>query len=113
MKTFFELLALALVLFIVSGCGGASNYSASTKASYITPDGKAISYESNKELTGLDVEYEVDTDGRVKRIHIKVDKAGTQEAVVAAAIQQSLATTKIIESLVPLIKAAATKGAVP
>jgi len=42
-----------------------------------------------------------------------VDKAGTQDAVIAASLQQSLATTKLVESLVPLIKAAATKGMAP
>ena len=103
---------VGFLALILSGCG-AGFYSGNTKASYLTPDGKQISYESNKELTGLDVEYEVYADGRLKKIHIKVDKAGTQDAVIAASLQQSLATTKLVESLVPLIKAAATKGMAP
>lgn len=85
-KTLTAIAAIVLAAALVAGC--ARMFTAKTVASYETPDGKKISYESDKEQTGLDVEYEVDAQGRVKKIRLKVDKSGTQESVVAAALLQ-------------------------
>ena len=83
-----------LVAFLLSGC--AQSFTAKTKASY-TPGG-AITYESDKEQVGLDVVYEVDENGKVKTIRIKVDKSGTPEAVTAAALAAQLKALTILES---------------
>lgn len=94
----------------VAGCS--SFFASKTVATYEMPDGKKITYESAKEQTGLDLKYVLDDQGKVKELHIKVDKAGTQEAVIQAALQQQMQIGKLLEVLIPLAKAAATKGAV-
>lgn len=100
-------ISLGLFLSFSVGCGY-SFFAAKTTASYKTPDGKEIQYSSDKEQVGLDVKYVLDADGKVKEIHIKVEKAGSQEQAIAAALQQSQATNALLQSLMPLIMKAAS-----
>jgi len=100
-------LALAVVLSLV-GCGIRA-WSASTEATYeVSPDGKKITYESNKEFQGLILEV---TDNSVK---ITVDKASTSEAAIAAALQMQLnlqqQLMRLLDQLAPLAAAAAKAG---
>lgn len=103
-------IVLGLFLSFSIGCGY-SFFAAKTKVTYNTPDGKSISYESDKETQGLNVVYVVDDKGVVKEIRIKVDKAGAQDEAINAALQQSQATNALLQSLMPLIMKAAAMGA--
>lgn len=92
------------LLLSISGC--VSMFTARTTASY-EADGKKIFYESNKDQMGLDATYELYESGAVKAVRIKADKAVTPEAAIAAALQIQ---SEIIKEVIPLLKAAATKG---
>jgi len=98
---------IILCLTIIPGCG-AQFFSASTEVAY-EGDGRKITYSSNKEQTGMDVKYLTDAEGKVKEIRIKVDKAGTQESVVQAVVDQQEQFNNLLQTILPLIKAAATK----
>lgn len=100
----------SILAIMVSGCGY-SFFAAKTTASYKTPDGKEIQYSSDKEQIGLDVKYVMDADGRVKEIHIKVDKAGSQEQAIAAALQQSQQTNALLQALMPMLMKIGAMGA--
>lgn len=81
-------------------------WSASTEATYqITPDGKKITYESNKEMQGLILEIS-EIDGKIYTVKISVDKASTSEAAVAAALQAQISLQqqliRLIDQLAPL-----------
>ena len=110
-----EALKIALVIWVLAaalllaGCG--ANYFASkTTASYeVTKNGKVIEYSSNKEQQGLLLEIK-EIDGRTQSITISVDKTGTPDAVIAAALQMSLKFTELMNSLIPLIEKAAVAG---
>ena len=94
MKQLLTTISLAgtLAIFLsINGCYAWS--SASTTATYqITPDGKLISYTSNKEQQGLDLEL-TEEDGKIKTVKIHVDKSGSLEALATslAAIQAKIA----------------------
>lgn len=103
-------LAIALTCLVISSGCGARYFSASTEAIYkITPDGKFVSYESNKELQGANVEI-TEIDGKTTLVRISVDKAGTSEAVVAAALATQKQMMDILQRLIPLIEKAALSG---
>src|ERR1043166_1713436 len=88
-------LGMALLL---AGCG-AGFFSASTKAVYtISPDGKTITYESNKEQQGLSLDLS-EQEGKITNLKIKVDKADTQQEAIAAALQAQLGLQQIIQQL--------------
>jgi len=87
---------IVLAAFLLSGC--AQMFTASTKASYTSPDGRILTYESNKDFQGIDV-YFKDGDKEVK---IRVDKSGTPEAVTAAALEAQI---KMIDLLGSQLKA--------
>jgi hypothetical protein len=110
MKKRWTILAAVLAAVLGAGCSGYDRYSAKTKASYTGPDGRQIMYESDKEQVGLDVRYVLGEQGQVKEIHIKVEKSGAQEMAIAAALQAHAANAKLIEAIVPLLKAAVAKG---
>ncbi len=95
----------------LTGCG-ASYFSAETLATYeISPDGKkVIVYKSNKEQQGLVLDLQ-ESDGKIKSVKIQVDKASTQESVIAAAAQQMIIMGEVLKSLLPLIEKAAAMGA--
>lgn len=99
MKT--TLLAILLAIALSTGC--AQMFTAKTVATYESPDGKKIAYESNKEQIGLEASWE---EGNT-RVHIKVDKSGTQESVVAATL---LIQQKWLDLVDRLSQQAATKG---
>ena len=108
-----KLVLLWALLFLISGCG-IRLWSASTEATYeITPDGKKISYESNKEQQGLVLEIS-EVDGKIHTVKINVDKSSTSEAAIAAALQTQLnlqqQLMRLIDQLVPLAAAAAKAG---
>jgi hypothetical protein len=112
MKIFIYAFVLAMLLSI-TGCGIRS-WSASTEATYeITPDGKKIAYESNKEQQGLILEIS-EIDGKIYTVKISVDKSGTSEAAIAAALQSQtnlqLQLMRLIDQLAPLAAAAAKAG---
>lgn len=108
MKSCLNIL-LAALLF-ATGCG-VGHYSASTTATYqISPDGtKLVSYTSNKEQQGLDVELK-EEDGKIKLVRIHVDKSGTMESIVAAIAAQQAQIGKLFETLLPLASQAAKMG---
>ena len=112
MKMFVYAILIALLLSII-GCG-VRMWSASTEATYeITPDGKKITYESNKEMQGLILEIN-EVDGKVHTVKISVDKSSTSEAAVAAALQVQInlqqQLMRLIDQLAPLASAAAKAG---
>lgn len=95
-----------LLMLLLTGCG-IRMWSASTEATYqISPDGKKISYESNKEQQGLILEIS-DIDGKIHTVKISVDKSSTSEAAIAAALQTQLTLQtqlmRLMEQLAPLI----------
>jgi hypothetical protein len=105
-------LALAVILSLV-GCGIRA-WSASTEATYeVSPDGKKITYESNKEMQGLILEVS-EIEGKINTVKISVDKASTSEAAIAAALQMQLnlqaQLSRLIDQLAPLAAAAAKAG---
>ena len=94
---------------VLAGCG-ANFFSAKTIASYeITPDGKKIVYESNKEQQGLALDL-LEEDGKIKVVKINVDKSGTAEQAIAAALAVQVQMNQLIGKLLPLLEAAALKG---
>lgn len=103
-------IALGLFLSFSIGCS-ASWFSASTKAKFVKPDGTSYEYESSKAQEGMEVIYELDEKGNVKKIHFNVAKSSTQVEAIQAALQQSQATNALLQSLMPMIlKAAAMSG---
>jgi hypothetical protein len=106
---------LFAVLWLVTGCGVA-RFSGTTTIHYAVDEQgkiKTLDYENNKDLAGLDVEYEVDEQGRVKKVKIQVDKSGTNEAAIAAALQMGVENSKLLQQLLPVIKSAATRATIP
>ena len=96
---------MALLLAIclsINGCGY-SMFAASTKATYETPDGRRVTYESNKEQVGLKVSYEVNADGSVKAVHLSVDRASAQEQSYAALAKMQDSLAAILEKLAPAL----------
>ena len=101
-----KFLSSALIV-LLAGCGYAWN-SANTKATYqITPDGKFISYESNKEQQGLDLDL-TEENGKIKSVKIHVDRAGSLESIVASMAATQAALIKMLQDLA---LATAAKGA--
>ncbi len=88
---FRALMACALLLW-VTGC--AKMFACTTDASYIIrSDGtKEVQYSSCKEQIGLDAKF--------GDVHVKVDKASTQESVTAAAFQAYAIQAQIIQDLI-------------
>jgi len=99
----FRLLLAGFGFLLFGGCAGVTMFTAKTKATVTTPDGFTASWESDKEHQGLEAEYDPVT-GRFK---IKVEKSGTPDAAIAAALQSQ---TKMIELLGSALKAS---GKVP
>ena len=97
----FILLAVVLaVLLSVAGC--AQMFACTTEASFevtMSPEGKTLSrkvtYSSCKEQIGLDAQFA--EDGTPKRV--QVDKAGTQESVIAATAAVQLKMLDMISQL--------------
>jgi len=105
-STFILILAvLAAALLVVSGCGY-SAFAGKTKASWTMPDGKVIAYESDKETTGLEAEFNPKTGA----FRVRVDKAGAQESAVAAALEQSKAALELAKEALAVGMKAATKS---
>lgn len=109
MKLFLLLVILAAMVSLSIGCG-AGFFSASTTATYqINSDGKLISYTSNKEQQGLDLDLQ-EKDGKVTAVKIHVDKSTTVEQAIAAALHTQLKMMELLEKLAPLIEKAAMAG---
>jgi hypothetical protein len=98
--------SLLLAMLLSSSCMGASYFSAKTVATYkILPDGTLeASYDSSKEQQGLDLDIENDN-GKIKVVKIHVDKSGTNESAIAAALAANM---KLIELITALTTAAVT-----
>lgn len=97
-------LAVMLAIVILAGIfmsGCAQMFTAKTKAYYvIRPDGsKEVLYESDKEQVGLDATVEKDGS-----LHVKVDRANTQEAVIAATLQLQAQMVRLMEMLAAKVK---------
>jgi hypothetical protein len=100
---------LAALVLIAAGCG-ANYFSAKTVATYeVSADGKKISYESNKEQQGLDLDLK-EEDGKIKSVKIHVDKSSTQESVIAAALAVQLQMGELLQKLLPLVEKATAGG---
>lgn len=89
----------AIVLSLSMGC--ASMFTAKTKATWTEPNGKSITYESDKEQIGLDATF----DPKTGFFHIKVDKARTQEQVIAAVLQTQAQILGLLDKLAARIPA--------
>ncbi len=90
------------LIFIILFCSGcAKMFACSTEASYITRvDGsREVTYSSCKEQVGLDAQI----DPKTGAVHVKVDRASTQEAVM-------LKMVEMMQSLLPIIEKAAMAG---
>jgi len=108
MKTIMQAALLAALLSLTSAC--ASMFSAKTEAIYeITPDGKKISYKSDKEQQGLRLDLQ-EQDGNIKSVKIDVDKSTTAESAIAASLALQIELTKLLQQMLPL---AAAAGGVP
>ena len=106
MKHLIRAWALGLMLSLtLPGC--TSMFTAKTKATVTTPEGFTATYESDKEYQGIDAEYDPVT----KRFHLRVEKSGTPEQAIAAAVQSNAAVAAILEKLAPFIAKAAALGA--
>lgn len=92
-------IVVLLLPLVLSGC--AQMFACKTDASsVIRADGtRELTYSSCKEQVGLDAEIDPVTG----KFHVRVDKAGTQESVVAAALAQQIMVGKLVESLLPLL----------
>jgi len=100
-----------LMSLLLTGCG-AGFFSAKTKAIYeISPDGKKITYISNKEQQGLMLDLQ-EVDGKVKSVKINVDKSGTAEQAIAAALAVQIQMNDLLQKLLPLLEKAAMTAAV-
>ena len=90
---------LVLAFFLSSGCG-AAYYSAKTTATYkVLPDGTLeANYDSSKEQQGLELDIE-ELGGGKKTVKIHVDKSGTNESAIAAALAANLKLIGLIETL--------------
>jgi len=98
------------VLLSITGCG-AGFFSAKTEAIYeITPDGKKITYISNKEQQGLALDL-VERDGKIQNVKINVDKSGTAEQAIAAALAVQVQMNELLAKLLPLLEKAAMSAA--
>jgi len=100
------------ILMSISGCYALN--SAKTTARYeITKDGKVISYESNKEQQGLDLNL-VEKQGQIQSVQIHVDKSGTLESLANGILQQQQrlydSIMSLVQSLAPIAAAAAKAG---
>jgi hypothetical protein len=91
---------LFAILFLVAGC--ARMFACTTDASFeVTTDPatnyitKKITYSTCKEQIGLEAEFT--PDGNPKSV--KVDKSGTQEAVIAATSAANLKLLGMLEKL--------------
>ncbi len=110
---FFICALLCAVVLSLVGCGIRA-WSASTEASYeITPDGKKVTYESNKEQQGLILEIS-EVEGKIYSVKISVDKSSTSEAAINAALQSQInlqmQLMRLLDQLAPLAAAAAKAG---
>lgn len=100
------LAATIAALLALNGCG-ANFLSAKTEATYtISPDGKSLTYSSNKQQQKLHAKLSKDG-----ALDVSVDESGTQESIVAAGLQQQIIMGEILKSLLPLIEKAAAIGA--
>jgi hypothetical protein len=96
-RAFIYSLAIGVVALTFAGC--AQMFTAKTRATYTSPDGKQILYESDKEQVGLEAHVNPETG----EIHIKVDKASTPEAVIAAVLQVQTRMLDMIQQLQALL----------
>ena len=99
-----KIITTLILTLLISGC--AQMFTAKTKASYIRPDGTRIEYESDKEQIGLDADFDPVTG----KFHIKVDKAGTLESVVAATMQTQIMLNQLIQTIGAGVKTGALAG---
>jgi hypothetical protein len=99
----------AITIVLVAGLsmsGCAQMFTSKTMARYVTPDGRIIEYQSDKEQVGLLATYE-DEFGR--KVHISVEKSGTPEAVIQSVLQLNLKYLSVIEAVAGAAAAGATK----
>jgi hypothetical protein len=108
---FGALLAFALSLTI--GCMGVDKYTARTTVHYKAP-GVEADYDSNKNQENFKAKVGFDAQGKINALDIETT-ATTPEAAIAAALQSNAQILKsvndLLNTVLPLIKTAATKGA--
>lgn len=71
---------------------------------------REISYHSDKEQVGLDVDYEGDENGNPRRVHIKADRSGTPEGFIAAQVEALKVQSQMIQDLLKQILALTAAG---
>ena len=96
----------AMVMLLLTACGVA-RYSGTTKAIWTAKNGDTITYESNKDVAGLEAEL----DPVAHKLHVKIDKAGTSEAAIAASAEAMKANADVMRQLLPLLEKAAAIAA--
>jgi hypothetical protein len=70
-------------------------FTSKTKATWTEPNGKSITWESDQEQVGLKARFNPTTG----EINIQVERASTQEAVIAAVLQNQAQILQLIEKL--------------
>ena len=105
-----SIMKCGITLLLFSGCNIA-DFSASTTATYqINPDGtKIISYSSNKEQQGLELDLD-ESDGHIKILRIKVDKATTVADAILATREVNFTILNTLRELTAAAKAGAMSG---
>ena len=109
-------LLILIVMLLLSGCGilgfGAKDFTANTTAS---ANKEGFTYSSNKNQESLAAEGEFDMNTGKMVFKVKTSST-TPESSIAAALQANAqamtAFSEIMKEIIPLAKAAATKGAV-
>jgi len=105
-KTIIVLLTLS---FLSLSCAARS---AKTIATYKVGD-KVFTIESDKEVTGLEIEYTADSKGAIN-FKLREEKSGTSADLLKSNIKMQELNGKVLDKLLPIIeqagKTAITKG---
>lgn len=109
---------LAVIIIVLYGAGCAmpggglfQPLTARTKVHYTTPDGRDITYDSDRDYQDLKLRYVLDPDtSKVKELELTVGNAGSPSGLAAAALQQNLKLMDVIEKLTAGLAKGATAG---
>jgi hypothetical protein len=101
-------LAVMFYAVFVQGCG-AGYFSAKTIATYESPDGYKVLYESEKNQEAFKAKIGLDQQGRINSLDIQTT-ATTPEAAILAAQDVANKLADILQKLIPLLEKAAMAG---
>jgi hypothetical protein len=110
-------IGLFVVMVLLNGCFPAyRQFAGETTASYESPDGRKIFFQTNQDQQGFRAKAKVDpATGKITDIDISVQKAGTNETASNAAAEAQKDNAATIRELTSTIAPAATeiiKGAI-